>query len=742
MKLKNLFLAVIAAGAALVGCDQEDFGEAVFEVSSETEIAIPKEGGFKTFTLKSTLPWCIRGVDKAADWLDVQVDGESITSSKKKIAASAKEHEVVVSALMRNTKKNRSVDLVLFADIMHRFYLTVGQEGDLGMSNGTKQYPYTTSEALELINAGKIPAENVYVKGVIHKVNEINTSFGNATYLISDDGSEKDTLTVYRGYGLGGDKLKSETALAVGDSVTVYGKLKLHYGTPEFDTGSKIYRLNDQIAEVESSSEISGTPAGDGTVESPYNVAKALTLIADNQIPAGEVYISGTISSIDEVNTNFGNATYFISDDGTTTSSQLEVYRGFGLGGQKFTAASELAVGDEVVVFGKLKLYNSTSEVDTGSSIYSLNGQTYQPEGPVGTPEGDGKLETPYNVAGAQQLIGTLEKNGITPDSVYVTGKIVSIEEVNTTNYGSAKFYISDDGTKAGQLYIFGCYFLGKEKFVSPDQIAVGDEVLLYGLLKNHNGNTPEMTSGGYIVKLNGSSDPGKYLSVSTDAITVGAAAGTKTFSVISNVAWTATSDNEAFVLSDASGSGDKEITITFEENTGEERTATITVSTEEAVHTASFTIQVRQLAAGAAEATKITWEKAADWTVNDSDKSISYTSGVYTIVVKKNGGSTTPTINSTANDCRAYAKATIEITSSAGNMSRIVFNISAQGLKRLAPITADPGTVAAQATGDKTVTWEGSAEKVVFTVGDKADYGSEGSEKAGQLDFDSIEIE
>ena len=101
-----------------------------------------------------------------------------------------------------------------------------------------------------------------------------------------------------------------------------------------------------------------------------------------------------------------------------------------------------------------------------------------------------------------------------------------------------------------------------------------------------------------------------------------------------------------------------------------------------------------------------------------------------------KNNGQTAPTYNATGQDLRIYAKGSITISSTVGNMKSIVFNISAQGLKRLAPITADKGTIAAQASGDKTVTWTGDATTVTLTVGDKADYGSEGSSKAGQLCF------
>ena len=67
-----------------------------------------------------------------------------------------------------------------------------------------------------------------------------------------------------------------------------------------------------------------------------------------------------------------------------------------------------------------------------------------------------------------------------------------------------------------------------------------------------------------------------------------------------------------------------------------------------------------------------------------------------------------------------------------------IVFNISTQGKKRLAPITASVGSIATQASGDETVTWTGEAKSVTFTVGDNAQYGTENT-KAGQLCFTTI---
>ena len=136
----------------------------------------------------------------------------------------------------------------------------------------------------------------------------------------------------------------------------------------------------------------------------------------------------------------------------------------------------------------------------------------------------------------------------------------------------------------------------------------------------------------------------------------------------------------------------------------------------------------------------KITWSGSSVWDTSTKNQIVLKT-GTYTITALKNDGSTAPTVNATYNDCRVYAKGTITVETTGAEMKTIVFNISTAGLKRLATVTVDNGTVAEQKSGDKTVTWIGSSKKVTFTVGDKAEHGSDGNAKAGQLDFDSIVI-
>lgn len=107
------------------------------------------------------------------------------------------------------------------------------------------------------------------------------------------------------------------------------------------------------------------------------------------------------------------------------------------------------------------------------------------------------------------------------------------------------------------------------------------------------------------------------------------------------------------------------------------------------------------------------------------------------TLSAAKNSGSTEPTYNTTGKDVRVYAKGTVTL-SATKDITAISFVISAQGKKRLAPLTASVGSVSV--TNAPSATWEGSAKEVTFTVGDKADYGTE-STKAGQLCFTAIEV-
>ena len=112
-----------------------------------------------------------------------------------------------------------------------------------------------------------------------------------------------------------------------------------------------------------------------GTAADPYTVADARLAIESGSV-ISEVYATGIVSKIvTPYNPSFGNITYNISADGTTEGLQLQAYRAKGKDGQRFNSAYDVMVGDEVVVFGNLKKYNSTYEFDADNQLVSLKRQ-------------------------------------------------------------------------------------------------------------------------------------------------------------------------------------------------------------------------------------------------------------------------------------------------------------------------------------------------------------------------------
>lgn len=133
-----------------------------------------------------------------------------------------------------------------------------------------------------------------------------------------------------------------------------------------------------------------------------------------------------------------------------------------------------------------------------------------------------------------------------------------------------------------------------------------------------------------------------------------------------------------------------------------------------------------------------IKWAGADAWTAGDG--TLALTQAPFTVTLAKAEATSAPIINGKSNDARVYAKGAVNVVTKGENMTQIVFGLSAQGVKRLTKITASVGEVVESADA-KTVTWTGAAKDVTFTVGEKADLGSDGAAKAGQLCFDNITV-
>ena len=243
---------------------------------------------------------------------------------------------------------------------------------------GTEADPFNVAAALKYIEAGQDLDKEVYVSGTIVSVKEIDAAnYGNATYLISDDGTTNGQLTVYRGYALGNKKFTANDKLNAGDKVVVYGKLVNFKGTKEFTQGNYIYSLNGNKA-------AQPTPTADlNTEATAWSVAEAVQKIQANQTATGEAYVKGVISEVVSYNENYKSITYYISDNGTDKT--LQIFSGKGLNGADFAAKTDLQAGQTVVVKGNLKAFTNKQgkvimEIDKNNKIISISGaSTPQP---------------------------------------------------------------------------------------------------------------------------------------------------------------------------------------------------------------------------------------------------------------------------------------------------------------------------------------------------------------------------
>ena len=249
---------------------------------------------------------------------------------------------------------------------------------------------------------------------------------------------------------------------------------------------------------------------GNGTVDSPYNPLAVVQYIKSLEAGVNSsdyVYIKGIVSSTKEISAQFGNASFYISADGTTTGTQFYVYRVKGLGNKNIASDDEVKVGDEVIICAKVVNYggNTPETVQGEGYIYALNGKTEGGTTPsTGQATGDGSKENPFNSVAANQMASKLASGEKTDKQYYIKGKVVSVKEAFSAQFGNASFYISDDGKEDNKFYVFRTLYLIIEKWTEgKTNVAVGDEVVVCGSLINYMGNTPETVQGEtYLVSL------------------------------------------------------------------------------------------------------------------------------------------------------------------------------------------------------------------------------------------------
>jgi len=204
---------------------------------------------------------------------------------------------------------------------------------------------------------------------------------------------------------------------------------------------------------------INNDPNAVGTLTNPYTVAQAIAAIEAGTGVTG-VYAKGIVSKIvTAFNAQFGNISYNISEDGSEESEQLQAYRGFDKDGEWFTSDEDVQVGDQVVIYGNLKKYNTIYEFDANnqrvsfirSSTPSISVSPAEVE--LDAAEQEGSLDVTFkniDTQNAQVNVTFVDANGrplpAEPDWIaadFENGKVAYLVEANTGDARTAYLVVS-----------------------------------------------------------------------------------------------------------------------------------------------------------------------------------------------------------------------------------------------------------------------------------------------------------
>ena len=104
------------------------------------------------------------------------------------------------------------------------------------------------------------------------------------------------------------------------------------------------------------------------------------------------------------------------------------------------------------------------------------------------------------SASGIKSLTENLMHTNITTMSYFAEGVVDYMvnDSAQMVQYGTGRFYISDDGTRNNEYYLYNTKWLGNSKFTAENAglLHLGDTVIAFGPVQNYKGTTPEMQKG------------------------------------------------------------------------------------------------------------------------------------------------------------------------------------------------------------------------------------------------------
>lgn len=436
------FVAGILALTALASC-AEKVEDPSITIEGENTVTLTKEKASFTVKVLSNRDWGMRFVGNTPDWIVAE-------PSTGKASKTPTEIKITVT---ENTGSNRTASVEFYTGVATAM-LTIVQEGPEGDSDGV--------EALTVQQFINKADKTTYYRltGTVSRFNSEYCSFD-----LTDA-----TGTIYVYSVAEASKAEWSSKIKNGGTVTLQGQYEFYSSKSQHEVINAIIESFSGGADV-----VPGTPEGDGSQASPYNVAAAFQAVknlswTDNKTfdKVGPYYVKGKVSAIDQDYTynvsdgrTYGNARFSISDDGKAAGSeQFTLYNLDYLGGDKFVAGqTDIKVGDDVVIYAELMNYHGNTPENNGGYLYSLNGSTGGPTETV--------------TATVTEAIALADNTG------------VLIAEAVVAGISTMGLVVADATSNA---YI---YFDSKTGETVP-AVAVGDKVKVEATKKSYNG-VPEM---------------------------------------------------------------------------------------------------------------------------------------------------------------------------------------------------------------------------------------------------------
>ena len=348
-----------------------------------------------------------------------------------------------------------------------------GREGSVNLTCGDAVQIVNYIQGLAVVSPATCAEVIAGPDSKSYQVTGICTAIANTTYgnFYLNDGTG--SIYIYGTVDASGSYNWSTFDIEVGDEVTVKGPKTTYNGTVEL-VDAEFVSVNKSLIKVEMTDPEDGNMPSDGGLFTVTLTNKGEGIIAEVPEDA-ESWLS--IASINGNEVTFKVA----ANTGKSRSTTL--------------------------VFETTK-----------------SGKSYTAETTLNQDGLTGTLETPFTVSEAIDYALTLSGDG--PKDMYVKGVVSKVVYSFSANYGTATFWISDDGVynsdTAKDFEAYSVYFFDNKAWAEGDpQIEVGANVILCGKLTNYKGTAETSSKKAYVYSINGQTTAANGIGTKTSPLNI-----------------------------------------------------------------------------------------------------------------------------------------------------------------------------------------------------------------------------